>query len=393
MFRLSGTNNGVSRSTLIALAAAAASAVGTGSAYADAMAMPALSAPLVGNANPTSINGGILGKLYVTGVASGLAYEQSNPVPGDNHQRLDISNGQLFIQKTEGMFQYFVQVGGYSLPSLGTPYLASNKTTDSFYGVLPQGFVKLVPSSDFSLMAGKLPTLIGAEFTFTFENMNIERGLLWNQENAVNRGIQANYSHGPIAASVSLNDGFYSKRYNWLWGSLAYTFDPTNVLCIVGGGNLGRTKASNAATPLLQNNEDIYNIIYTHTAGAWTLQPYLQYTKVAADAQLGIAHSGQTYGAALLTNYAFDPKFNLASRVEYIGSSGNATDGSPNLLYGPGSKGWSLTVTPTYQVESFFARAEVSYVKANNTAPAAAFGADGHNTSQTRLMIETGVMF
>jgi len=31
-------------------------------------------------------------------------------------------------------------------------------------------------------MAAKLPTLIGAEYTFTFENMNIERGLLWNQE-------------------------------------------------------------------------------------------------------------------------------------------------------------------------------------------------------------------
>src|SRR3569623_202694 len=123
MFRLSWSNNSVVRAALLAFAVAAISAVGTGSAYADAMAMPALSAPLVGNANPTSISGGILGKFYVTGVASGLAYEQSNPVPGDNHQRLDISNGQLFIQKTDGMFQYFVQVGGYSLPSLGTPYL------------------------------------------------------------------------------------------------------------------------------------------------------------------------------------------------------------------------------------------------------------------------------
>ncbi len=63
-------------------------------------------------------------------------------------------------------------------------------------------------------MAGKLPTLIGAEYTFTFENMNIERGLLWNQENAVNRGVQANFTSGPVAVSVSWNDGFYPNRYN-----------------------------------------------------------------------------------------------------------------------------------------------------------------------------------
>ena len=42
--------------------------------------------------------------------------------------------------------------------------------------------------------------------------MNIERGLLWNQENAVNRGIQANYSAGPVAISVSWNDGMLSNK-------------------------------------------------------------------------------------------------------------------------------------------------------------------------------------
>ena len=37
---------------------------------------------------------------------------------------------------------------------------------------------------------------MGAEYTFTFQNMNIERGLLWNQETAVNRGIQVNQALG-----------------------------------------------------------------------------------------------------------------------------------------------------------------------------------------------------
>src|SRR2546429_1465967 len=86
---------------------------------------------------------------------------------------------------------------------------------------------------------GALPTLIGAEYTFTFENMNIERGLLWNQENAVNRGIQLNYTHKKLTTAFSWNAGFYSNRYTWLFGSLAYAFNASNTLSFVAGGDLG----------------------------------------------------------------------------------------------------------------------------------------------------------
>ena len=76
-------------------------------------------------------------------------------------------------------------------------------------------------ADSFSIEAGKLPTLIGDEYTFTFENMNIERGLLWNQEPAVSRGVQANYTAGPLTSRVSWNDGYYSNVYNWISGSAA----------------------------------------------------------------------------------------------------------------------------------------------------------------------------
>jgi Putative beta-barrel porin-2, OmpL-like. bbp2 len=46
-----------------------------------------------------------------------------------------------------------------------------------------------------------LPTLIGAEYTFSFQNANIERRVLWNQENAVNRGIQLNEDYKKLTAS------------------------------------------------------------------------------------------------------------------------------------------------------------------------------------------------
>lgn len=404
MLRLLGAKT-YSGARVLACACGSAFSIGICAAQADdappasaAMTTPAMSYPLTANASPLTISAGPLGKLYITGAVTGLGLAQTNPIlspsaTGNRHETVDISNGQVFIQKTDGLVQYFIQAGGYSLPSVGAPYIASSRTTDNFYGVLPQAFIKIVPNGDFSFEAGKLPTLIGAEYTFTFENTNIERGLLWNQENAVNRGVQANYTKGPVAVAVSWNDGFYSNRYNWLSGVVTYTFDPANVLSFVGMGNLGHTGKSTLATPLAQNNSSIYNVIYTHTVGSWTLQPYIQYTDVASNSQIGISKSASTIGGALFANYAFNPTYNLGGRVEYISTSGNVTDGSPNLMYGPGSKAWSITLTPTYQKEAFFARAEVSFVKANSTTSGLVFGQDGTKTSQARLLVESGFIF
>jgi hypothetical protein len=47
---------------------------------------------------------------------------------------------------------------------------------------VPQSFLKLQAGKNTAFEIGALPTLIGAEYTFSFENMNVERGLLWNQE-------------------------------------------------------------------------------------------------------------------------------------------------------------------------------------------------------------------
>ena len=105
-------------------------------------------------------------------------------------------------------------------------------------------------------MIGSLPTLMGAEYTFDFQNMNIERGLFENQENAINRGIQVNQTFGKFTASLSWNDGYYSNRYSWLSGSLTYVNGPHS-LSFIGMGNLGQTAFQTLATPV-QNNSLMY---------------------------------------------------------------------------------------------------------------------------------------
>jgi len=388
------------RARLLACALGAAAPLATTAAHADPMTTPAMAGPLAANPNPFSVDlpdwlGPAAGKVYVTGAVSGLAFYQDNPIdafPGDDASMLDLSNGQVFLQKTDGWLQFFVQVGDYSLPALGASYIKSSFATPFTFGVVPQAFIKIVPNSEFSIEAGKLPTLIGAEYTFTFENMNIERGLLWNQENAVNQGVQVNYASGPITLSLSFNDGMYSNRLNWLWGLASYAFDSSNTISFVAGGNLGHTGYGNAGTSVALNNEDIFNLIYTWTSGPWTISPYLQYTNVPSTPSVGITKSASTLGGAILASYAFDDNWKLAGRAEYITDSGKAA-GAPNLLYGKGSNAWSITITPTYQWKVFYARVEGSYVGAGSTTPGFALGPAASSTTQTRAMFEIGALF
>jgi hypothetical protein len=347
---------------------------------------PALSGPLTANAKPFSFEAGPVGNVFVTGVVSGIVQAQSNPVAGIASSQTDISNAQVFINKTDGPIQFAGQFGSYSLPALGVPYLKAEKIPQATYGVFSQGYIKFVPSDTFNVMVGKLPTLIGDEYTFSFENMNIQRGLLWGQEPAVSRGIQANYTTGPLALSLSFNDGYYSNKYDTVSGAATYTLDSANIFVLSGSGHTGsKSDESSFATPTFLNNGQIYNFIYTHTAGPWTIQPYIQYNRVPALPSLGLSTSdSSTFGAALLASYKVNDNVSLPVRLEYIRESGSAP-----ILYGPDSKAWSLTVTPTYQYKIFFARAELSYVGVDT----AAFGKNANEKNQVTGLLETGFMF
>ncbi|HEY3637897.1 MAG TPA: outer membrane beta-barrel protein, partial [Rhizomicrobium sp.] len=216
-----------------------------GSAHAGAMTIPVMGGSLVANPNPFSFDAGPLGTIYVTGAASGFASWQSNPVPGDRDARADFDNGQIFVQKTDGWFQFYADAGAYSLPSLGTAFSSIGTTTSDTFGALPQAFLKIAPTANFSIQAGKLAAIVGDENPFTFQNFNIERGLLWNQTPLFTRGVQANYTTGPLTLQLSWNDGYYSERFNWLTWQASYSLnDGIDSFSFNGGANLGRTGTS-----------------------------------------------------------------------------------------------------------------------------------------------------
>jgi len=354
-----------------------------------ALSTPSMFGPLALNANPYSIDAGpLLGKIYASGIVSGLGMAQDNHVPHDQNSLLDLSNAQFMIQKTDGPVQFYVQGGEYILPAVGEVYQRAGYTTDHFFGPVPIAYVKIAPTDNFSVQAGKLYTLIGTENTFDFQNANIEHGLLWNQTNDLSRGVQVNYSHGPLSGSLALTDGFYSGELNWLSGALTYTIDLNNSATVLASGNFHRDSENSLATPLTLNNSQLTQLNYSYTTGPWNFSPTLQWTHVPQDVTIGLPASASTYGAGLTAKYNINSKWNIAARAEYVDTTGNT-----NVAYGPGSNAYSFTLTPTFQEGIFFARPEASYVKATNTTSGNAFGKDGTATAQARVMFETGIIF
>jgi hypothetical protein len=342
---------------------------------------------------PATFDAGPLGKLNVNGIVTGFSQFQTNHVPGDDSAQATLSNGQVFIQRADGKVQYFIQAGIYTMPTLSAPFVNAQNTMSNFYGPVPVAYLKLQAAKNTQFLIGSLPTLMGAESTFTYQNFNIERGIVWNQENAINRGIQVNQTLGKyLSAAFSWNDGYYSNRYSFLSGSVTLTKGPHS-LVYDGMGNLGQTKFETSSTPI-QNNGYMHAVIYTYTKGPWIVSPYFQYGNLPTNAKVGVLKGTSATGGALNVSYAFKSGFSLPARVEYLTSSGSATDGSVNMLgFGSGSSGTTFTATPTYQKGGVYVRGDLAWVHAMNYAPGSVFGTAGTDGDQFRGVLEFGFIF
>jgi hypothetical protein len=341
---------------------------------------------------PATFDAGPLGKLSVNGILTGFGRFQNNPIPGDDIKNATLSNGEIFIQKADGKYQYYVQAGVYTMPTLGVSFLTADQTMSDYYGPVPVAFFKLPVGKTTSFQIGSLPTLMGAESTFTYQNFNIERGLVWNQENAINRGIQVNQGIGKyLTASLSWNDGYYSNRYSWISSSVTFTKGPHS-LVYDAMGNAGQTVFQTFATPV-QNNSTMHTVIYTYTKGPWIVQPYYQYSNVPTNKKVGVIKGASTNGGALTVSRAFKGGFSLPLRYEYITSSGTASSGAVNLIFGPGSSATSFTATPTYQKGGFYVRSDISMVHATSYTAGDVFGKAGTSPTQVRGVFEFGFIF
>ena len=87
---------------------------------------PGMNGILAWPSNPTSVDVGPLGTWYVDAALTGLVLGQDSRAGNDRSSAVDLSNGQVFIQKVDGWWQFYAQVGAYSIPALGTSYVPNN---------------------------------------------------------------------------------------------------------------------------------------------------------------------------------------------------------------------------------------------------------------------------
>src|SRR6185503_11200488 len=105
------------------LCAAGASLALGAVAHADPLPAPSMSSSLSANPKPATFDAGPFDKISVGGAVTGLVNGQSNTVaPPDKDWVADLSNAQVWIEKTDGPVQFYVQAGAYSLMSPGVPY-------------------------------------------------------------------------------------------------------------------------------------------------------------------------------------------------------------------------------------------------------------------------------
>src|SRR5947207_7639230 len=92
-----------------------------------ALPTPVITGPLQG-LPPATFDAGPVGKIAVNGILGGFGMWQGDHIPGDDSTQAAVSNGQVFFQKTDGWFQFYLQAGAYTIPALATAFLAADKT-------------------------------------------------------------------------------------------------------------------------------------------------------------------------------------------------------------------------------------------------------------------------
>src|SRR5581483_8371283 len=340
----------------------------------------------------------------VTGVVTGTTFTSNNPnaagaldTPNgaDLKSRTQLSNALLTIAGTSGKFRFTVMAGAYAFPVVGQ---AINPTFQPFantnlYGYVPVAYAQLVPNANWTISAGKLPTLLGQENAFTFQNPNIQRGLVWNAEPIVSRGVRVAYTYSAFSAALEYNDGYYSgsrRAFEGLIGWAPTAASSLQFIFIVPEANTPSSPTAAVA------NKREYDLMYTQQIGKLQLLPYLLWMQSPSSATAGFAASENAFGAVLLANYAFNGNFSLGGRLETLQNGSATSDSSGNadfIGYGPGSGAASITLTPTYKSAHTIVRAEWSYAVGTNIRPGLGFGSTGTLTNQTRLGLEAGFQF
>ena len=206
----------------------------------------------------------------------------------DLSDRADLDNFVLSLGFNSGKLHATATTGLYSFPTVGFAINPDTQygTNTRLYSELPVASLQYAFNSHFSLAAGKFAALLGQESPFTFQNVNIQRGIGWAMEPTIGRGAQASYTDGPWTLTAQENDGYYggsSRAFEGLIGWAPSSNTSLQFAAIVPGANAPPNPTASVG------NKTEYDLMYTRTIGKLQLLPYLLLVTSPSSTPLGYA--------------------------------------------------------------------------------------------------------
>jgi len=311
------------------------------------------------------------------------------------NSRTDYANIQATVTRNTGAFRFGATIGEYAFPVVGqaiNPTFRAGSNTDVF-SYVPVAYVQYVPNAAWTVTAGKMAALLGQESNFTYQNVNIQRGLGWNAEPTFTRGVRASYVQGKFTGNLGYTDGFYSGRLNTLEGLVAWNASANTTVQVAW--ILPKSDAlPNPTTGIANKREG--DLMLTRQIGKLQLLPYLLWIDSPQNKSIGFNGDERAFAGVLIANYVFDSAWSVGARYESISNRSSALDPGANadlVGFGPGSTATTFTITPAFKTGHTTLRAEYSSVNLGTFTPGLGFGATGRNSSQSRLGFELGVQF
>jgi len=326
-----------------------------------------------------------LGAFNVGGALTIYGMQTSNRVGLDKRTRYDVGSAILNISKPAQPFGFNILGGSYSMPVVGVGISKATEYTDLF-SPIPIAYFELSPVKGLSLQVGKLPTIIGYESAFTYQNNYIQRGLVWNMQPVVNNGVRLSYSGDLFFFKLGINDGFYTLSTSdpkpALEGSVGITPIKDSS---VGINFLIPDKSAKPNPTSAPANKRELNLLASYTFDKLSLGVDAVYVEAPKDLKAGVLEKAKASGLAFHVSYDLKP-IKLSGRIESVKDNSDA--GSVDLVgLGDNNRAWTITLTPSYSKGPFLIRGDISWVSAKHP-----FTNNGKK-SQTRVGLELGLLF
>jgi len=235
---------------------------------------------------------------------------------------------------------------GYGTSQNGTAYIDSIPSADEKI-TIDEAYVVWV-AGPLTIQGGRILTNIGGEAPYTWQNINIQRGLVWAGEPVFYNGLRISFTANPFNMYIGVNDR-----------------DTDDGKFAVEAGFSGSWKALNMDWSFNvlfpdhsdEDNKRVFNITTNwHAFKNLPITFYVDYLNVPVSG----SKSRNAFGFALLTEWKATDKISLGARVEKVIQESKVD--AYNI--GEGNDAWTFTITPKYQFNKYFyIKAETSFVK------------------------------